>query len=434
MIVPSIDIMGGRAVQLRGGKPQGGKHPVLDVGAPEDVAERYGRVGEIAVVDLDAALGTGDNSAIVLRLLRRHACRVGGGLRSKEAILRYLDAGARSVMVGTKAEPEFLAELPRERLIAALDEKSGEVVIEGWTLGTGRLIEERMEVLAPYVSGFLVTCVDNEGGLGGIGIDRARRLMAAANGVRITFAGGAAEAGEVGDLDRLGADVQAGTAIALGKLSIARAFAACLNSDRTDGLWPTLVCDEGGRALGLVWSDIESLEEALESGRGVYHSRSRGLWKKGESSGDIQELVRIDADCDRDSIRFTVRQKGRGFCHLGRRTCFDDGSGLEKLDRTLKSRLADAPAGSYTRKLFDDPSLLAAKIREEADELIAAKGAEEASAEAADLVYFALAKAAAEGASLASIEEVLDRRSLKVSRRPGLAKPAYVGKGKEAGQ
>jgi len=421
--------MGGRAVQLRGGKPRGGKYPVLDVGDPEEVAERYSRIGEIAVVDLDAALGTGDNSGIVLRLLARHACRVGGGLRTKEAVLRYLDAGARSVVVGTKAEPEFLAELPRERMIAALDEKGGQVVVEGWTKGTGRGIEERMEVLAPYVSGFLVTSVDGEGGLGGLDLGRARALVAAARGVRITFAGGARSASEIGELDGMGADVQAGTAVALGELSVAAAFAACLKSDRPDGLWPTVVCDEGGRALGLVWSDLESLEEAFRSGRGVYHSRSRGLWRKGETSGDIQELVRVDADCDRDSIRFTVRQEGRGFCHLGRRNCFDDGSGIEKLERTLKGRMASAPAGSYTRKLLDDPAFLAAKIREEADELIAARGAEEASAEAADLIYFALTKAVAEGATLASVEAILDRRSLKVNRRPGLAKSAYVAIG-----
>jgi phosphoribosyl-ATP pyrophosphohydrolase/phosphoribosyl-AMP cyclohydrolase len=421
VIVPSIDIQGGRAVQLRGGN-----YPVLDVGDPEKVAERYARIGEIAIVDLDAALGRGDNSEIVMRLIRRHACRVGGGLRTKELVLRYLDAGARAVMLGTKATPEFLSELPRERLIAALDEKRGEVVVEGWTKGTGKGIAERMEVLAPYVSGFLVTFVDAEGSLGGIGLDRARSLIASAKGVRITFAGGAAGAQEIGALDGMGADVQAGTAIALGKLSLADAFSACLSSDRADGLWPTVVCDEGGRALGLVWSDRESLSAAIETGRGVYHSRSRGLWVKGESSGDVQELVRVDADCDRDAIRFTVRQRGRGFCHLERRSCFDDGSGIERLERTLVSRKAEAPTGSYTRKLFDDPELLGAKLREEADELNKASGPVEASAEAADVIYFALTKAIAEGASLASIEAELDRRALKVSRRSGAAKSAYV--------
>jgi len=443
VIVPSIDIRAGRAVQLRGGN-----YPVLDVGDPEEVADRYSRVGEIAIVDLDAALGTGDNSEIILRIARRHPCRVGGGLRTREAVLRYLDAGAKSVMLGTKAEPEFLAEFPRERLIAALDEKGGEVVVEGWTKGTGRRIEERMSALAPYVSGFLVTFVDAEGSLGGIGLERAEALIESAKGLRaprmtqasaqgndytsalraprITFAGGAAEAREIGAIDRLGADVQAGTAIALGKLSLAGAFSASLSSDRPDGLWPTLVCDEGGRALGLAWSDLESLAAAVETGRGTYRSRSRGLWVKGESSGDVQDLIRVEADCDRDAIRFIVRQRGRGFCHLARRSCFDDGSGIERLERTLKSRQADAPPDSYTRKLFDDPGLLASKLREEADELNRAEGPDEATAEAADVIYFALAKAISEGSSLAAIEAELDRRALRVSRRGGAPKPAYT--------
>jgi phosphoribosyl-ATP pyrophosphohydrolase len=414
-------------VQLRGGK-----HPVLDVGDPEEVAARYARVGEIAIVDLDAALGTGSNKDIVMRLIKRYPCRVGGGLRTKELVTEYLNAGARAVMLGTMAVPEFLSAFPPERLIAALDEKAGEVVVEGWTKGTGRKIEERMSVLAPYVGGFLVTFCDEEGSLGGIDLGRATSLIASAKGVRITFAGGAGSAKEVGELDRLGSDVQAGTAIAMGRLKLAEALSSCLVSDRPDGLWPTLVCDEGGRALGLVWSNLESLDAAIESGRGIYHSRSRGLWIKGESSGDVQELVRIDADCDRDAIRFTVRQKGRGFCHLGRRSCFDDGSGIEKLERTLLSRKASAPAGSYTRKLFDDPEMLGAKLREEADELNKATNAEEASAEAADVIYFALTKAVSMGASLASIEAVLDQRARRVSRRPGAVKSAYAKPSEES--
>lgn len=425
MIIPSIDIKGGRAVQLRGGK-----YPVLDVEEPGEVAARYARVGEIAIVDLDAALGTGDNSELVLRLVRRYPCRVGGGIRSREAALRYLDAGARALMIGTKAEPDFLSGLPRERLIAAVDEKGGEVVVEGWTRGTGASIEERLSALAPYVSGFLVTFADEEGGLGGIDLGRAASLVEAAKGVRITFAGGvgggAGGAAEVAALDKLGADAQAGTALALGSLGLAEAFSACLVSDRPDGLWPTVVCDEGGRALGLAWSDLESLDAALKTGKGCYRSRSRGLWVKGESSGDSQELIRVEADCDRDAIRFTVRQSGRGFCHLGRRSCFDDGSGLEKLERTLSSRKESAPAGSYTRKLFDDPALLGSKLREEADELNKTRDASEATMEAADVFYFALTKALAMGSSLAAIEEELDRRALRVSRRGGAAKQAYL--------
>lgn len=95
--------------------------------------------------------------------------------------------------------------------------------------------------------------------------------------------------------------------IPAGKLLLANA-----TSDRPDGLFTTLVTDERGIALGLVYSSEESVQESLRTGRGVYQSRKRGLWYKGESSGDVQELVRLSLDCDSDCLRFVVKQKGRG--------------------------------------------------------------------------------------------------------------------------
>ncbi len=426
MIIPSIDIQEGRAVQLRGGA-----FPTLDLGDPIALAERLSRVGEIAVVDLDAARGRGDNRSIVEKIVRTGTSRVGGGIRTREDALRLLDAGARRIMIGTMADPAFLDGLPRDRLVAALDTRDGEILVEGWTRGTGRRIEERMSELAPYVGGFLATFIEREGRLEGLDLDRARTIVAAAGGLRVTFAGGAADASEIAELDRLGADVQAGTAIATGKIGLAAAFSAPLRSDRPDGLWPTIVCDESGRALGLVYSDQGSLQSALDSGSGVYRSRSRGLWVKGEESGNVQELVRVEVDCDRDALRFIVRQAGAGFCHLGTVGCFGDAAGLERLERTIAGRMVDAPPGSYTRKLLDDPGFLASKLREEAAELARAENTAEAVAEAADLFYFALTKVAAMGGRLADVEAELDRRSLKVTRRGGAAKSAYKQDGED---
>lgn len=85
-----------------------------------------------------------------------------------------------------------------------------------------------------------------------------------------------------------------------------------LISDRADKLIPTIVVDEQGVALGLVYSSPESVKESLKTGTGVYQSRKRGLWYKGATSGAVQELLRIDADCDQDCLRFVVRQKGAG--------------------------------------------------------------------------------------------------------------------------
>jgi phosphoribosyl-ATP pyrophosphohydrolase/phosphoribosyl-AMP cyclohydrolase/histidinol dehydrogenase len=211
-----------------------------------------------------------------------------------------------------------------------------------------------------------------------------------------------------------------------GLLSVATLIMANATSDRPDGLFSTLVTDERGVALGLVYSSEESVSESLRTGRGVYQSRKRGLWYKGESSGDVQELVSISLDCDRDCLRFVVRQKGRGFCHLATPTCFGQYTGLSKLQQTLQSRKASAPEGSYTSRLFNDPQLLRAKILEEATELCDATEKDHIAFEAADLLYFALAKCISAGVSLEDVERNLDAKSIKVKRRKGDAKPAFL--------
>lgn len=419
MLVPSIDLQDGHAVQLVGGEAM-----AIDAGDPRPIAERFARCGEIAVIDLDAAMGTGSNAAVVEDLCRRFPCRVGGGIRDLETARRWLDAGARKIILGTAAEPALLSALPRDRVIAALDARDGEVVVEGWKTRTGARVDDRLRELAPHVGGFLVTFVEREGRLGGTAMDRVDDLLAAAGDARVTFAGGVTTADEIAALDRKGADAQVGMALYTGRLPLAEAFAAPLTTDRPDGLWTTVVCDRHGRALGLAYSNAESLAVAIDEGIGCYWSRRRGLWRKGATSGATQRLLRVDVDCDRDALRFVVEQGGAGFCHLDTTTCWGPDDGLPALDRTLAARRAQAPAGSYTRRLFDDPALLDAKLREEVEELVAARDPEEVAWEAADVLYFALVKARAAGVGLAEIVDQLDARALKVSRRKGDAKPA----------
>lgn len=419
MIVPSIDIMNGRTVQLVGGRDF-----ELDAGDPLAWADRFGVVGDVAVVDLDAALGRGSNREIIRQLCQRCRCRVGGGIRSVEAAIAWLDAGAESVVLGTAARPEILRDLPRERVIAALDSVNDEVVVEGWQRGTGANVLERIAELKPYVHGFLVTFVEREGRLGGTRLDAAREIAKAAAGTRVTIAGGVTTAAEVAELDRMGCDAQVGMALYKGLLPLAEAFAAPLISDRPDGLWPTVVVDEHDVALGLVYSNLDSLRQSLETRRGVYYSRSRrGLWTKGETSGATQQLLEVSADCDRDALRFRVRQAGEGFCHRNTRSCWGGAGIVPSLARRLRSYRDNAPSGSYTQRLLRDPELLRRKLLEEARELAAASTAEEVVHEAADVLYFVLAKLAAEDLAWESLETVLDARRKRVSRRPGDAKP-----------
>ncbi|KAI1806544.1 histidine biosynthesis trifunctional-protein [Daldinia bambusicola] len=211
------------------------------------------------------------------------------------------------------------------------------------------------------------------------------------------------------------------------KIFVAKLFSTAWKSDRQDKLLPTVVCDEGGIALGLVYSSEESVAESLRTKTGVYQSRKRGLWYKGATSGDTQELVRISLDCDNDALKFVVKQTGR-FCHLDQYGCFGDLKGISKLEQTLLSRKQSAPEGSYTKRLFSDEKLLRAKIMEEAEELCDAKTSEEVAFEAADLIYFALTKAVSAGVTLSDIEKNLDAKSLKVKRRPGNAKGQWAKK------
>ncbi|KAJ1951871.1 trifunctional histidinol dehydrogenase [Linderina pennispora] len=214
----------------------------------------------------------------------------------------------------------------------------------------------------------------------------------------------------------------------LAELGLAKAViaGAGLVSDRSDGLLTTVVVDEQRVCLGVVYSNAESLAAALSTGAGVYWSRKRGLWHKGASSGATQALVGVSVDCDSDALCFTVQQHGAGFCHHNTRTCFGAASGLSQLAAVVEERKRNAPAGSYTQRLFNDAGLLKAKILEEASELGEAQSRDDVAFEAADLLYFAMVKCAAHGVSLADVERSLDLKHRKVARRPGNAKPQWA--------
>ncbi|GAV48556.1 hypothetical protein ZYGR_0K00610 [Zygosaccharomyces rouxii] len=216
---------------------------------------------------------------------------------------------------------------------------------------------------------------------------------------------------------------------------LTQSILASVRTDRTDGLYTTLVVDTSERCLGLVYSSKESIEQAVERQVGVYYSRSRKeIWVKGLTSGNTQKLVSIQLDCDADALKFVVVQEGRNssFCHLETESCFGQFKhGLAGLEKLLQQRKLSAPQGSYTSRLFNDPALLTAKIKEEAEELTEAKDRKELSWEAADLFYFALAKLVANDVSLNDVETNLHMKHLKITRRKGDAKPKFVEKKQE---
>jgi len=419
MIIPSIDIQGGRAVQLRRGREF-----VLDGGDPLDRLDEFRVAVEVAVIDLDAAMGTGSNRELIRKMANRAPIRVGGGIRTIDSARDWLDSGVRKIIIGTAATPDFLRQLPRDRVIAAVDAWKQRVVTDGWQEQTKDHVLDRIDRLSPFAGGFLLTQVEHEGKLDGFDYDLVERAAVAARDARLTAAGGITTPNDIARLDEKGIDAQIGMAIYTERMSLGDAISAPLqkplkwDSVNNTQLWPTVVVDESDRALGLVWSSKESISRAIAERKGIYYSRSRNeIWEKGASSGSSQSLLRVELDCDRDSIKFTVRQTG-GFCHTGSLSCWGDTFGLHTLERTLRSRITQPDSDSGTSKLAARPSLLKSKLVEEATELADAINADDVAHEAADLLYFLLVRAVKSDVSLEDITEVLARRNLKISRRP----------------
>jgi phosphoribosyl-AMP cyclohydrolase / phosphoribosyl-ATP pyrophosphohydrolase len=191
------------------------------------------------------------------------------------------------------------------------------------------------------------------------------------------------------------------------------------------GLVPCVAQDfSSGEVLTLAYANEEALRLSVESGEMHFFSRSREkIWRKGEESGHVLKLRQLRIDCDGDAIVALVEPTGPA-CHTGERTCFYrelDGESpepvaheaLAALQRTLRSRAAERPEGSYTVQLLDDPKLIGEKVEEEAEEVARAareESDERVAEEAADLLYHLSVLLASRELSLTAAMEVLNGR------------------------
>lgn len=219
MIIPCIDLMDGKVVQLIQGREK-----ALEGGTPIEMIEKFRAFPQIQVIDLDAALGQGSNDDLVELVASRAVARVGGGVRSAERARALIQQGAFRVIVGTAAfDRERLAEIADavgpDRLVIALDSKAGKVVTHGWQAATNFTAEEVIHHLEPYCSGFLCTYVDKEGMLEGTDLDWFRRLRAATRH-ELTAAGGITTIDEIQELHKLGIHAALGMAIYTGRLNL----------------------------------------------------------------------------------------------------------------------------------------------------------------------------------------------------------------------
>ena len=415
MVVASIDIMQGKVVQLKQGQEK-----MLERDDPVALAAEFDKYGEVAVIDLDAAMGKGDNVQLVKSLLKHADCRVGGGIGSVEKAKELVSLGAVKVIIGSKAfednqiNHQFLQELVeqigQQRIIVAVDALNGEIVTRGWKHQTNIPLLQAVRDLEQYASEFLFTCVEREGTMKGADIDLVKQLVQTTKR-KITVAGGVASIEEVKELAELGVDVQLGMSIYTGKIDLAEAFIESLNWKKVE-LIPTITQDDCGQVLMLAYSNKDSLKKAFETGKMTYFSRSRNeLWTKGETSGNTQQLLKMRADCDQDALLVTVKQKTAA-CHTGSYSCFGDRHFSQyELYQVIQERIQANDPKSYTAKL--DDKLLREKIMEEAQEVIEAETDDEIIWEAADVMYFLTVLLAKHNVSVDDVLGELARRRKK---------------------
>jgi len=218
MLIPSIDLMGGRIVQL----VQGEKLR-LAFDDFEYWIEKFGKFPLVQLIDLDAAMRQGDNSALVEQIAKRLPVQAGGGIHSIERARKVLDAGAKRVIIGsalfsadgavnTKFASELAAAIGAEQVVAGIDTKNGRIAVKGWKAQVELTPDDAIPQLETYAAAFLYTHVDGEGLMQGFPLETAARLRKLTQR-QLIVAGGIRSQQEVDALDTLGADAVVGMAV-----------------------------------------------------------------------------------------------------------------------------------------------------------------------------------------------------------------------------
>jgi phosphoribosylformimino-5-aminoimidazole carboxamide ribotide isomerase len=222
MLIPSIDLMGGRIVQLEHGEELRLAFDDFDYWI-----ERFSRFPLVQLIDLDAAKLTGDNRSLIEQIAKRLPVQVGGGIRTADQALALLDAGARRVIFGSALfredgiDTDFAAAVSSSigpnQFVAAIDTKAGKIAVRGWRDHVNLTPAEAIAALDPWCGAFLYTHVDTEGTMRGFPIEVARTLRPLTTR-QLIVAGGVRAQSEIDALDALGVDAVSGMAVYSGLL------------------------------------------------------------------------------------------------------------------------------------------------------------------------------------------------------------------------
>lgn len=224
MLIPSIDLMGGKIVQLVQGEKK-----ALEFENFDEWVERFSQFPLVQLIDLDAAIGSGGNQKLIRDFVRRLPCQVGGGIRSIETAREVLSWGARRVILGstliregainTGFAEEIFQAVGADKLVFAVDAKGGKVAIRGWREHTELTPAAMIQALEPWCAAFLYTHIDTEGLLKGIPFEVVRNLRLLTTR-QLIAAGGISSDAEIERLDKLGVDAVVGMALYLNRITL----------------------------------------------------------------------------------------------------------------------------------------------------------------------------------------------------------------------
>lgn len=421
--IPTLDISQGKAVLVQHGKV----YNVL--GDAMEKANFLSMVPHFQVVDIDAAMETGNNRELIKQICQKYRCYAGGGIRTYEDACDILNSSAKRVIVSTAID-DLIGKVPKDRMIVAFDIDLNFGVFSKGRLG--KMQETLFELIEKYkdqIEMMTITFHDAEGTCSGIPFKQVQEIKQFIDekgmNIKLVFAGGLAKVEELEKLFKMNVVPQFGSGFWNGKFTLGDVFKAmsgfisekkCVEYQGTK-LIPTIVQSVDGQVLGLVFSTPETIKSSVDSRIATFFSRDQmSVWIKGATSGNYFKLKHIHYCCDGTSVRFVV--EGDNFCHTGSESCFGNTdparASLKSVQRLLQMRLASGDEKSYTRKLMNDGYKVHSKVLEEAEELVCASRPEEIIHEAADLLYFILMFLEKQSVSVEDVESELIKRQYTV--------------------
>lgn len=398
--IPTLDISEGKAVLVRNGKV----YKIL--GDPYEKAEFLSINAHFQVVDIDAAMGIGSNKELIKKIAESFQCYVGGGIRTYEQAVEYLNSSAKRVIISTAISTELIQKINKERLIVAFDiDNNYKVFKQGRKEFMEKNLFELIDQFIGNIETMTITFHDMEGTCKGIPMDHVKKIKdyVVDKNIKLIVAGGIASINEINELLLMDVIPQFGSGFWNSKFTLGDVFQCVSNiiiqikNVVYEGtkLIPTIVQSIDGQVLGVTFSTPETLKMSVDTRIATFRSRDTGnIWIKGATSGNYHKVINVHYCCDGTSVRFVV--DGNNFCHTGSESCFGYTDpariSLRSMQRMIKdkSNSSNLNEKSYTRDLMNDKPKIISKILEEAEELICATEYDEIVHEASDLIYFML--------------------------------------------